>query len=980
MSAAAHQINFVLAAQMSAGFKSAFGSAQGAMGKLQQATTALGKNQDVIKSFQTMQGRVGETSKKFREAQEKAQQLGAQMRSTATPTKQMQQAFSQAERDAARLKDQLAQQKGKLAELGGALKTAGVNTKNLSGEQARLAEHTAKVAAAQDHLQRSIGARDASRAALSGMKGEILASAGIVMALSAPIKAAAGFEQAMAKVRAISGASMEEMAKLTEQARQLGRDTQFSASETAGAQELLARAGFKSNEIIAAMPGLLNMAAAEGLDLARASDVAASTLRGFGLSADQTQRVADVLAKASASTQTDISQLGESMKMVAPVAAALNISLEETTAMLGVMANNGIKGTQSGTALRAALLRLAKEPKQAKEALEALGMEAGTLEEDMLETERALKRMGIQTRDSAGNMRTIPSLMKAMHESMKHMGSADKLAAMGKIFGTEAAPGMIAVMKAATDDEESLQALTKTFDGAAGTSAEMARVMNDTAQGALKRLASASESLNIDVGNVLLPTFASGVEILATFTGKLSALTEEFPVTTKIIVGSIAALGAYKVAVTAGKFAWIATKLPFQHARVLIDTIRASTLLGGHASVFAAAKTKALAVATKLHAGAQGALNLVMKAGHGLIDAGKLVLYHGKQIAIAAMTKAWTAAQWLLNAAMNANPIGLLIAGVAALAAGVYYLWKNWDDVCAILSKAWDWFKSLFSWTGSFDWSWLSAGYDAAVGALKAGWEKFKSIFTWEGAGDLWGWLTGSFGAGLAAISAGWEKFKGLFTWEGAGDLWGWLSGSFGVVVGAISAGWEGLKGIFTGFPAFIGSALGNLADVIFAPFKAAFALIEGAIGFVANLWKGFMSLFSGDLGKIDAATNAKVEAEAASAGARLDNSFALAGYATGGIITSPQIAMIGEAGREAVIPVDRPSLGIPLWKAAGDMMGMDFGGGSVSNSSTSFSPQISITVSGNADDGVVNKIEEAVRRVLREQQENMARVSWGTA
>ena len=224
--------------------------------------------------------------------------------------------------------------------------------------------------------------------------------------------------------------------------------------------------------------------------------------------------------------------------------------------------------------------------------------------------------------------------------------------------------------------------------------------------------------------------------------------------------------------------------------------------------------------------------------------------------------------------------------------------------------------------------------------------------------------------------------FNGLFTWEGAGDLWGWLSGSFGVVVGAISAGWEGLKGIFTGFPAFIGSALGSLADVIFAPFKAAFALIEGVIGFVANLWKGFMSLFSGDLGKIDAATNAKVEAEAASAGARLDNSFALAGYATGGIITSPQIAMIGEAGTEAVIPVDRPSLGIPLWKAAGDMMGMDFvGGGSVSSST--FSPVINmggITINGPADDGAMSRIKAAVQDALREERENFARTAWGTA
>jgi len=446
MSAATQQITFAIGAQIAANFKNSFGSAQNAMVKLQQAQGALGKNQDAIKAFQGIQGKVGETAKKFREAQENVRRLGAQMSGTAAPTDAMRNAFSKAERDAARLKDQLTQQKSKLAELGGALKTAGVNTKGLSGEQERLAKETAKVAAAQDRLQRSIGARDASRAALSGMKGEILASAGIVMALTAPIKAAAGFEQAMAKIKAVSGATSEEMELLSAQARQLGRDTQFSASEAGAAQELLARAGFKTNEMLAAMPGLLNMAIADGMDLARATDVVASTLRGMGLEADQTQRVADVLAKTSSSANTNISELGEAMKYVAPVARAVNMPLEDLSAMLGVMADAGIKGSMSGTAMRAALIRLAKTPKQAKEALEALGLEAGDVGEEMAQTEKALRSMGVQVRDSAGNMRTMPDLMKELHNRMKNMGNSQQLEVMGKIFGTEAASGMLAIM------------------------------------------------------------------------------------------------------------------------------------------------------------------------------------------------------------------------------------------------------------------------------------------------------------------------------------------------------------------------------------------------------------------------------------------------------------------------------------------------------------------------------------------------------
>ena len=227
------------------------------------------------------------------------------------------------------------------------------------------------------------------------------------------------------------------------------------------------------------------------------------------------------------------------------------------------------------------------------------------------------------------------------------------------------------------------------------------------------------------------------------------------------------------------------------------------------------------------------------------------------------------------------------------------------------MSKAWEWFKSLFSWTGSFDWSWLSAGYDAAVGAL--------------------------------------------------------------------TAGWEGLKGIFTGFPAFIGSTLGGLTDIIFAPFKGAFDLIGGAINKLQGWWQSFKSIFSGDVQQIDAETAAKINSDATAVSAKMPSFNAMA---TGGIVTSPQFAMIGEAGTEAVIPVDRPSLGIPLWKAAGDMMGMDFGGGGSVSSST-FSPVINmggITINGPADDGAMSRIKAAVQDALREERENFARVSWGTA
>ncbi len=902
-----YQISFVIGATMAGAFRGAFASAGDAMGKLHAQTQSLAKNQDAIKNFQKLQGQMASTSDRLAAARERVRALGQEMRGSSAPTNAMKKAFASAHQEAHKLQTKLGEQRKALGELRGAMTAAGVDTGKLGTEQGRLAARMEQVAAAQDRLQRSKGALDASKAQLAGMKGEVLASAGIVMALRAPIKVAAEFEQAMAKVRAVSGASAEEMARLSGQARQLGRDTKFTAMEAGAAQELLARAGFKTNEILSAMPGLLNMSAAEGLDLATATDIAASTLRGFNLGAEQTGRVSDVLAKASASTNTSILTLGESMKYVAPVAAGLNIPLEETAAMIGVMGDAGIKGSQAGTALRAALLRLSREPKMAAKALESLGVKA---------------------RDAAGNMRTIPDLMTELSAKMRDMGSAERMEHLSKIFGAEAASGMLAVMESVKTGK--LEEVTEKLQDASGAAAEMARIMNDTAQGAMKRLSSATESLMIDIGNVLLPGFASGVETMGRFASGLSALAQEFPLVTKVIVGGAAALGAYKVAVTAGKFAWIAAKLPFQHARVLIDTVRASTLLSGKAATLGALKTKALALA-------HGGLNLALKAGRGLMDVGRLVLYHGKQLLIAGVTKTWTAAQWLLNAAMNANPIGLIIAGVAALAAGVYYLWKNWDDVCSLMAAAWE-------------------------------------------------WLTGM-------VSEGWEWLKSLFSWEGVAGLWDWFSSGFAAASGLISSGWETVKALFSVFPSFVQSSLAGLGDAIIAPFRAAFEWIGKAIGWIQDLWKGFMAIFNGDLGKIDNATAGKVSAEAAALGEKLgpdfQTAFAVPGappssetpkMAAGGIVSGPQLALIGEAGREVVTPVDRPRLGIPLWMAAGEMMGLEFGGGSVNHSTSNFSPQITINVSGAADDGSVRKLEDVVRRVLRDEQERFARLSWGSA
>ena len=387
-----------------------------------------------------LEGAMKQSSAAYKAAQQNAQGLNRQMKDSKRETKSLTDRSQELTDNAGKLQQTIDRDKESLERMRKELQAAGIDTGNLANEQARLTQQSQRMAEAQARYQRSKAALDQTRQNLSwnNMKGELMTAAGLGYSLYKPVSQAADFESAMARVNAVafSGAGRDKEADaksfkaLEEQARQLGRDTQFTAVQAAQSQENLARAGFKANEIISAMPGLLNMAAAEGMDLAQASDIAASTLRGFKLSADQMNRVADVLAQTSAASNTNIVGLGEGMKYVAPVAANLGVSLEETAAMLGVMANAGIKGTEGGTALRGAFLRLAQEPKA---------------------VEKALTRLGVASRDAKGNMRQLPDIMLELSDKMKDMGEADKTKYLADIFGVRAVSGMMAVMNGALD-------------------------------------------------------------------------------------------------------------------------------------------------------------------------------------------------------------------------------------------------------------------------------------------------------------------------------------------------------------------------------------------------------------------------------------------------------------------------------------------------------------------------------------------------
>lgn len=315
------------------------------------------------------------------------------------------------------------------------------------------------------------------KVASTGLKAATVAISGTSVALggvaTAAVKTGSDFEKQMSRVQAISGATGEDFEKLRDQAIQLGADTSFSASSAAEGMENLAAAGFEVNEITEAMPGLLALAAASGEDLAVSSDIAASAIRGFGLDAEDAAHVADVLAANANKTNSSVSETGEALKYIAPLAQAAGIEFEETAAAIGIMANAGIQGSQAGTTLRAALSRLSKPTSDMQEVMDELG---------------------ISFYDSEGKMKSLSEQVGMLQKATEGMTDEQRNNYLVTLYGQEALSGMLALINAG---EGSLQELTAAYENSDGAAQAAADTMQDNLAGAMEQLGGSAETLGI---------------------------------------------------------------------------------------------------------------------------------------------------------------------------------------------------------------------------------------------------------------------------------------------------------------------------------------------------------------------------------------------------------------------------------------------------------------------------------------------------
>lgn len=372
----------------------------------------------------------------------------------------------------------------------------------------------------------------------------------IVAGFAAATKVGMEFEAQMSRVQAILGATPSDMKKLNSQAKQLGADTAFSAKEAADGMEQLASAGFNTNEVMEAMPGLLDLAAISGKDVGMASEYAASAVRQFQLDARETGHVADVFARAAADTNAETKDMGYALKYAGTAANSAGWSLEQTAAAIGIMSNAGIKGEQAGTTLRGALTRLMKPTAAMNDTME---------------------QYGISIYDSNGKMKSLSSITEQLQSKLGGLSDEQKNSALATLFGTESLSGMLALMNAGPNE---IDKLTKSLENSDGSAQKMAKTMQNNLKGALEEAGGSLETMAITIYEDIEPALTAIVKGFTALVNAFTGLPE--PVRKAVVI--FAALAA-----TVGPVMWVLGKMTtfvLGWPKTIADTVKVLGKLG----------------------------------------------------------------------------------------------------------------------------------------------------------------------------------------------------------------------------------------------------------------------------------------------------------------------------------------------------------------------------------------------------------------
>ncbi|MGI1833932.1 phage tail tape measure protein [Bacillus altitudinis] len=381
------------------------------------------------------------------------------------------------------------------------------------------AQFSAGVSQAENQMQQMGNSAQSLSKQMGLIQTAALAVGGAVVAgIGVSVKTAADFEQAMSKVQSISGATGQDFQDLQNIAMKLGETTKFTATEAAQGLQYLAMAGFSVKDQVGSLPAVLNMAAAASVDMGTSADIVSNIMTGFGIASEDSTYAVDVLVKTMTTANTDLLQLGDAMKYVAPVSTALGFSFEETAAAVAKMSDAGIQGSMAGTALRAGMLRLANPVGRAAKVMQAYGIE-------------------VETAD--GKMKSLPDIIDHLNSKFGDLGQAEKTAAIASLVGTEAASGFVSLLAVGSDE---IRRYTKALEESGGTADRVAKTQMDNLKGSFEELKSALEGVGIKLGNEFLPHIRSIVDQGTKLVGVFSKVNPSVVATGLAMAGTSAAI------------------------------------------------------------------------------------------------------------------------------------------------------------------------------------------------------------------------------------------------------------------------------------------------------------------------------------------------------------------------------------------------------------------------------------------------------
>lgn len=529
-----YKMEFVMNATTGGSFNSTFSRAQLELSRMQQEIQRLNSTQGDIAAYQKQQAAIEATTRKLETLRQKHDNIQREIQETGQYSSQLANRELDVQESITKTEQKLTEQTSKLDQMGDALREAGVDTNSLTSESTRLQSEMDELKAAQEEVADAAIEMGESMVSSVDAVGSALTAAGIVEGLKKVydafaecVEIAAEFESTMSTVEALSGADSNEMAALTERAKELGATTKFTAQESGQAMSYMAMAGWDANQMLDGINGTMYLAAASGEDLALVSDIVTDSMTAFGLSASDAGRYADVLAAAATKSNTNVAMLGETFKYAAPLAGALKYDVEDVAIAAGLMANAGIKGSEAGTTLRNIMTRLAKPTKESADAMDALG---------------------ISLTDDSGHMYSFMDIVEQLRGSFSGLSEEQKAFYAAELAGQRGMSGLLAVVNAAEGD---FTTLASAINNSTGAAQRMAEIKLDNLAGDITLAQSAAEALKVSIGDALIPELRSMVQEGTAVLNWLNSFASAHPEAVQATAALTAGVGAATAALVA---------------------------------------------------------------------------------------------------------------------------------------------------------------------------------------------------------------------------------------------------------------------------------------------------------------------------------------------------------------------------------------------------------------------------------------------